>query len=98
MEIRTQDEQKQDLREMARLAEQVNGKHCYKCDGSGQDGWITHAKQYAPCVCIVKATNVLAEQKQRQLEEENQQELKTSPILDMAKKPMELIRKKMFLN
>jgi len=59
----TREQQKENLKQMAELAEKTNGSKCNKCDGSGVDSWSMKMLQFTPCICIVKAVKKIEKEK-----------------------------------
>ena len=67
----SREEQKAKMKEMATIAERINGSVCTKCNGTGTDGWNIEMGQYIPCQCVYKAAEqAVAEKKyDKELEE-----------------------------
>ena len=52
----TREEQKQQMKMMAILAEATNKRPCKKCSSRGFEGWDEMKGQYIPCICVIKAS------------------------------------------
>ena len=72
---KSREDQQRDFKEMAEVAERINGHSCNKCYGLGHVGWHIKFEQYLPCTCVIKASlKARAAQKQELkpvLEEKN---------------------------
>jgi len=68
--LETKEKQKENMAEMAQLAEKVNNGKCKKCDGIGFDGFDIVHGYYTPCICVVKAVNKLRIQEMQKVPHE----------------------------
>lgn len=68
METKTYEEQKEDFKQMVKLA---HSEDCRKCYGRGYMGFNLQLKMFMPCVCLQKAERKITQERlaQRKLNE-----------------------------
>lgn len=74
LELGSREEQKAKMKEMADIAQRINGYVCTKCHGTGTDGWNAEMGQYFPCQCVYKAAEQAVAEKR--FDKENEEKTK----------------------